>query len=306
MKFILCALLMTSAYQVQAQSVGACKTQDQITEENPILLKKVALKNFEQKKYCLAAVQFLRLSLFTETPKDRFWAFMMQSESYFNTYDYESFFQKALWILDQKTEFTEYNERVHFLLMKSLWEQSLEWKDISNPSIQYLLGIHPEQLNEASNKNQLKLRSFLDAYPNSIYQAEVLSMQKQIRSLFNEDYAAKARRLWAQRDYAPAIARYQFLISQGPQNKDLALHYYELIATLSDFEFWIPDLNKISNEKLSRWMATSTSQINTEVRLRLKEQLFTQRKFLLLTMQKNLPNSFWTKKAVQENADASK
>lgn len=306
MKALLFILLMTTTVQAHAQKIGACKTQDQITEKNPAQLKEMALQNFERKKYCLAAAQFLRFSLLAENPKERFWAFLMQAESYFNNYDYENFSHRALWILEQKTDFTDQNERVHFLLMKALWEQSLEWKDISNPSVQYLLGIHPEQLNETSPKNSLKLRAFLEKYPHSIYQPEVLSMQLQIRSLFNEDYAEKARRLWAQREYAPAIARYQFLISQGPQNKDLDLHYYELLAVLSDFEFWISDLNKVPNEKLARWMITSAAQINSDVRQRLKTQLFEQRRFLLIAMQKNLPQSNWTKKAIQEHLDALK
>ena len=184
-------------------------------------------------------------------------------------------------------------------MLKAVTEIARKNPIMENPYLLYGMGAAPEQFNQDSPKQILKYRAFLEKYPNSIYKDEVYSWLNEIRSYFNSDYANDIRMMVMRREYAPAISRYQFLLSQGPYLPQFTLYVYECIQVMREFSYNLSDEKIVNNAKLARWLVTTEDKINVSTRQMVQTKLLEQSALLLKNLIEKFPNDEWTKKAIR-------
>lgn len=253
----------------------------------------------EAKQFC-KAVQYYKVARsesLVASEVSQYWVQII--ESYFYQYDYERFFDESFTFLDLRRG-SEKIEYINYLMLKGITELARLNPDMSNPYLQLGLGASPEQFNQDSPKHVLKYRAFLEKYPNSKYRLEVQSWLTEMREFFNLDYARDIRMLVMKREYAPAISRYQFLLSQGPSLPNFTLIVYECINAMREFAYFAQDERTVPSSKLARWMVTTEDKINSDMRTMIQEKLIQQSNVLLKNLLEKFPEDEWAKKALSD------
>lgn len=278
---------------------GPCKEQDKV---EPLSISELWLradKLKENKKYCEAADHYLEIMINSLSPEEKSRAWYQRIESFFYKYDYEQFFSEVESFYNDRKESPHW-EGIHFMLMRGMNELLSKSKTLDNPWLQFALGIHPEQISGDSIKKIYRFKSYLELHPNSPNTPLVRGYLEQARHHFNEDYLSQARLLVLKREYAPAIARYQFLLKEGPEFADFSVATYELLQVMLEFSYTVLDERILSIEKLGRWLGVSPQTIDGAKRLQVSQTLQEQSQKVLQMMMAKLPNDPWTAKAKSE------
>jgi outer membrane protein assembly factor BamD (BamD/ComL family) len=278
---------------------GPCTTKTTVRELALPELWKTANHLKEQRQYCEAADYYLKIMIDTLEAAERSEAWYQRIESYFFKYDYENFFFEVETFYRERKEASQW-EQIHFLLMKGLHELSAKPKSLDNPWMQYSLGIHPEQLSTETIKGIYTYRSFLEKFPNSQNAIFVRGYLDEARVDFDESYLKETRNLAMRQDYAPAIARYQFLLKQGPEFNEFPVATYELVQLMMEFSYAVIDANRVSKEKLARWLGVKSDLVDLEKRLQISKSLQSESEKIVKMMVEKIPNDPWTEKAKHE------
>lgn len=278
---------------------GPCKEQGEVESLSIPELWLKADKLKENKKYCEAADHYLEIMINSLSSKEKSKAWYHRIESFFYKYDYEQFFSEVESFYNDRKESPQW-EAIHFMLMRGMNELLSKSKTLDNPWLQFALGIHPEQISGDSIKKIYRFKSYLELFPNSFNAPLVRGYLEQARLHFNEDYLSQARLLVLKREYAPAIARYQFLLKEGPDLAAFSLVTYELLQVLLEFSYASLDERIVSSEKLARWLGVSPESIDKDKRLQVSQTLQDQGQKVLQMMITKLPNDPWTTKAKNE------
>jgi len=280
---------------------GACNPKKK--EDIPNLSSSEIAKkgdDFANLKYFCKAVQYYKAAQKkTSDEKEINTLSIKIIESYFYQYDYEKFFDESFLFLSESKEQNRF-EYVQYLMLKGVTELSRLNKNANNPYLQYSLGASPEQFNQDSPKHLLKYRNFLEKYPNSQYGQEVSSWLAEMKHYFNVNYAKEVRIMVLRREYAPAISRFQFLLSQGPALQDFTLIVYECIKTMREFAELVTNENAVASSKLARWLVTTEDKVSPTAREMVQRKLFEQSEVLLVNLIEKFPEDRWSIKAQNE------
>ncbi|GIL17641.1 MAG: hypothetical protein BroJett040_13920 [Oligoflexia bacterium] len=282
----------------KAPLAGPCRKKIDVPRKDVDQLWKDATQLKEDRKYCESAAYYHVLIGEAQTPEQISSAWYQKIESFFFQYDYDKFFETALDYLESRKG-SHLAEKVHYLVVKAVNELMQENRDLSNPWLQFGLGIHPEQFAKDAVKNMMKFRSFIEAYPQSEYLVEVQSYLNGAKITFNSDYLKQSRMLVLRREYAPAIVRYQYLLNLGLDFQERGVATFELIQLLREFSYSVQNENIVSTQKLARWLTTAEIEVTTSKRQMLSQTLFTQSQKLLQLMKEKMPNDPWTKRAIE-------
>lgn len=277
----------------RAPLAGPCRKEPSVPEISLTDLWQEAIRLKENKNYCEAAAHYRKIRINELVGKKVSLAWLGEIESYFYQYDYDRFFDSALDYM-QLRRGSEYESRVHYLVLKAVHELIQETKDLANPWLQFALGVHPEQLATDSPKNLLKFRSYFERHLESEYTIEVHDFLEQAKNHFNSDYLKQARQLVMRREYAPAIVRYQFLLNLGPEFGEQGVATYELVQALLEFSYNVIRPNVIATPKLARWLSTSEDEVTLQRREELAGVLQKQAERLFKMMCEKLPTDPWT------------
>jgi hypothetical protein len=230
-------------------------------------------------------------------------------ESYFFQYDEEHFFSEGLLFLQDSKISLKIKAQGHFLLLKALQEkisqEPLEKQNTQNQWVQYVLGTHPEQQEENSEKIAFSYRNFLEGEaknlpPNDPKFLEVKVWMREAQALYNKQIVEEARIKILKGDLAPAILQFELILKQGVEAPEFAEAMYEMVTLLVDFSYSVRDSSRISNLKLARWMVLTPTQINAQKREEISLQLLQQARDIFKMMQEKLPQSYWTQKLDEE------
>ena len=194
------------------------------------------------------------------------------------------------------------SEYIHLLVLRAVHGQILQLAGNTakqNDFISYSLGASLEQSEETPLLLNLRYRSFLEKYPQSIYKSEVEGMINESRQAFGQKILAEAREMVLRMDYPTAFLKYNVILQWGPAVDVFGEALFEMIKYHLELAWIVSDKSLLNDFKLNQLLKRDMKTISTSAeRAVLAEQ--TQKKALiyLQQMKENLPVSPWTKKAL--------
>ena len=250
---------------------------------------------------CIAAKYYR--SLIVGHPKSRFYqeAQRVYIQTFLKAQDY-------IMAINEGNKYLEVNhgkkdsEYIHLLVLRGVQgeiRQSSSASEKQTEFVAYSLGIDLEQNAETPLLLNLKYRSFLDQYPESIYQAEVLEMMNESRQLYGQKILRDARAEILKINYPEAFVKYNIILKWGPVVEVFGEAIYEMIKYHNELAWIISDKNLLSDYKLNQFLKKDLhNTISLEERKILSRQTKEKADAYLLQMKTNWPNSVWTQKAM--------
>ncbi len=194
------------------------------------------------------------------------------------------------------------SEYIHLLAIRGVQgeiRQSTSASVKQTEFVAYSLGIDLDQNEDNPLLKNLKYRSFLDQFPNSIYQDEVLGMMNESRQLYGQKILRDAREEILKMNYPEAFVKYNIILKWGPIVEVFGEALYEMIKYHNELAWIISDKNLLSDYKLNQFLKKDLLNIiSLEERKTLSRQTKEKADTYLLQMKTNWPNSPWTQKAI--------
>ncbi len=193
------------------------------------------------------------------------------------------------------------SEYIHLLVLRAV-QGEIRQRSISKQQqtefVAYSLGINSEQNEETPYLLNLKYRSFLDRYPESKHNTEVLAMMNESRQLYGEKILADAREALLKDDYPTAFIKYNIILQWGPVVKVFSEAMYEMTQYHFHLAWIISDKNILSDYKLNLFLQQEMSTpISAEQRSELSSKTKEKGMHYLQQMTSKLPNDHWTAQA---------
>ncbi len=250
---------------------------------------------------CIAA-QYYR-SLIVGHPQSRFYKDAQRAyvQTFLKAQDY-------IMAINEGNKYLEANqgrkdsEYIHLLVLRAVQGEIRQSSSTSKKQVEfvaYSLGIDLEQNEEAPLLLNLKYRSFLDQYPESIYQDEVLGMMNESRQMYGQKILRDAREEILKINYPEAFIKYNIILKWGPVVEVFGEALYEMIKYHNELAWIIIDKNLLSDYKLNQFLKKDLlNTISLEERKKLAHQTKEKTDTYLSQMKTNWPNSPWTQKAM--------
>jgi hypothetical protein len=288
-------------------SIGGkvCKITDPDLRRSPIGHLEEGLRLASLDSFCEAAKNFRRAYIDAMDPETKNHAWFAQAETAFYMADFETLFERGeayLKMNDNRTyrinpddRIRDRSERLQYLLIKGTLELHQELGKKS-PYSSRLLGTEMEHKQEGSTKIFYSIPEFMQRWPSSKHMEEMKDLLQILRDGVSGNILVEGRRLWAQRQYVPAIARMKFVVSQGAYLKEFDVALFELIRITEEFSIVVLNEAKVPTSTLATWMEMKQDEITPDSREHLSATLKSEAKKMKQLMRSKLPNSPWTKK----------
>ena len=193
------------------------------------------------------------------------------------------------------------SEYIHLLVLRAVQgeiRQRVNRTKQQTEFVAYSLGINTEQNENTPFLLNLKYRSFLDQFPNSVYTAEVLDMMNESRQLYGQKILADAREALLRDNYSEAFIKYDVILKWGPVVDVFAEALSEITQYHFNLAWLISDKSLLSDYKLNQLLRQDISTlISTDQRKILSTKTKEKGMQYLNQMISKLPNSKWTQQA---------
>ena len=193
------------------------------------------------------------------------------------------------------------SEYIHLLVLRAVQgeiRQRANRAEQQNEFVAYSLGFNTEQNEKAPFLLNLKYRSFLDKFPNSIHTDEVVGMMNESRQLYGQKILADAREALLRDNYTEAFRKYDVILKWGPVVDVFAEALFEMTEYHFNLAWIISDKNLLSDYKLNQLLGHDASTVITATeRASLSTQTKAKGMIYLSQMTSKLPSSKWTQQA---------
>ena len=193
------------------------------------------------------------------------------------------------------------SEYIHLLVLRAV-QGEIRQRSISKQQqtefVAYSLGISAEQSEDTPFLLNLKYRTFLDKYPQSKNNAEVLAMMNESRQLYGQKILADAREALLKDDFSTAFMKYDIILKWGPVVEVFSEAMYEMTQYHFHLAWIISDKNLLSDYKLNLLLQKEMfTPISAAERSALSSKTEDKAMQYLEQMTLKLPTDKWTAKA---------
>ena len=247
------------------------------------------------------AAQYYR-SLIIAHPESAYYkeAYRSYIQVFFTAQDFVMAMNKGNEYLEKNSKLKD-SEYIHLLVLRAVQgeiRQRVNRTKQQTEFVAYSLGINTEQNENTPFLLNLKYRSFLDKFPNSVYTAEVLEMMNESRQLYGQKILADAREALLRDNYSEAFIKYDVILKWGPVVDVFAEALSEITQYHFNLAWLISDKSLLSDYKLNQLLRQDISTlISTDQRKILSTKTKEKGMQYLNQMISKLPNSKWTQQA---------
>ena len=221
-------------------------------------------------------------------------------QTFLNAQDFVMAMNKGNEYLDANPG-TNDSEYIHLLVLRAVQGQIRLLSgsaEKQNEFVAYSLGASLEQSEDAPLLLNLRYRSFLDHYPNSIYKEEVAGMMNDSRQAYGQKILQDARNMVLKMDYPGAFVKYNVILQWGPTVDVFGEALFEMIKYHLELAWIVSDKALLNDYKLNQFLKRDLQTISSLVeRKSFSEKTRAQALKYIEQMKVNLPGSPWTQKA---------
>lgn len=221
-------------------------------------------------------------------------------ENYISAKDYLLAMNEANIYIDNNKGEND-SEYIHMLLIQAVHLQINEPRNTTPKKTEFLtyaLGANMSQVQDNPYLMNLKYKSFLDKYPNSVYVPYVTSLLNDARQEFGKILLQEASASVVKFEYPQAISKYNMILQWGPILNIFPEAIYRMIEVNLEFSWILNDPKLLPDYKVLKFLGKEpTDKITLEERKELAHDTFQQALNYLEQMKKNLPSDPWTSKA---------